>query len=196
MNDEGSRNGDGHGSGAEGGSEPVRRLGAGVFSWGGADFLSPSLRDDREEPAYELKFLLDDHLAHQVAAWALSHLQLDPHCGPDHGYRVHGLYFDTAERDVFHRSPGYRRKKYRLRRYGDSPLIFLEQKRKTGARVAKRRTQVSEHELARLTAPPEDMTWPGYWFQRRLSMRRLRPACLINYERQAFVGEKDRKSVV
>ncbi|MFO0967732.1 MAG: polyphosphate polymerase domain-containing protein [Gemmataceae bacterium] len=187
FDEQGAKTSDGD-SGAGRADEAIRRLANGVFCWGGADFLSPSLRDDREEPAYEIKFLLDDHLAHAVAGWALSHLHLDPYCGPDHGYRVHGLYFDSPQHDVFHRSPGYRRKKYRLRRYGGSTVVFLEQKRKYGNRVAKRRIQVAEQELPRL-AGPEDPAWAGHWYQRRLLLRRLRPACLINYERQAFVGE-------
>lgn len=154
--------------------------------------LSPSLWKDREDPAFELKFQLPEEQARQIAAWAREHLQLDPHNRPelDDSYRVHGLYFDTPALDVFHRSDGYKKKKYRLRRYGDSVAIFLEQKRKSAGRVAKRRVQVEEAELTRLCeTPTEDLTWIGAWFHRRISVRRLQPSCLVSYQRQAFFGQ-------
>src|ERR1043166_306117 len=115
----------------------IREVANGVYTRqvstnGDAAHLSPSLWQDREEPAFELKFPLDAAKAREIAAWAAAHLNIDPHCRPelDYAYHIHGLYFDTPGLDVFHRSPGYKRKKYRLRRYGTAQLIFLEQKRK------------------------------------------------------------------
>jgi hypothetical protein len=111
-------------------------------------------------------------------------------CSSDlnHAYRVHGVYLDTVALDVFQRSPGYRRKKYRLRRYGADALVYLEQKRKSGNKVAKRRTGVPDAELERLIGDVEDVQWPGHWYARRVSMRQLKPACHISYERHAFIG--------
>jgi hypothetical protein len=171
-------------------SGAIRENADGVFSRQTPTSLSPSLWNDREEPAFELKFQLDEEQARQVAEWARQHLNLDPHAVPELGdaYRVHGLYFDTPALDVFHRSPGYKRKKYRLRRYGSNALLFLEQKRKSAGRVAKRRIQVEEAELDRLREVPTDLDWPGGWFHRRLSVRKLQPSCLISYQRQAYFG--------
>lgn len=168
----------------------VREIAAGVFASGEPLALSPSLWQDREAPAFELKFQLFLEQARAVAAWAAQHLHLDPHADParDNTYLVHGLYFDTPTLDVFHRTPGYKKRKYRLRRYGDNEAIFLEQKRKSGGKVAKRRVQVAEAELDRLRAIPTDLDWTGHWFHRRIAKRQLQPTCLISYERQAYFG--------
>lgn len=169
----------------------IREIADGVFTTQEPFALSPSLWKDREAPAFELKFQLLDEQARAIAAWAAQHLQLDPHADPkrDGAYLVHGLYFDTPALDVFHRSPGYKRRKYRLRRYDDNAAIFLEQKRKADGKVAKRRVQVVEAELERLREIPTDIAWTGHWFHRRIVRRLLQPSCLISYERQAFFGQ-------
>jgi hypothetical protein len=155
-----------------------------------ASSLSPSLWKNREEPAFELKFQLPEERAALLAAWAEAHLRRDPHCLPEMNYTycVHGLYFDTPAFDVFHRSPGYKKKKYRLRRYGANAKIFLEQKRKSGGKVAKRRIEVDEPELERLREIPTESEWTGQWFHRRIAKRQLQPTCSISYRRQAFYG--------
>jgi hypothetical protein len=179
----------------EPGAEPpaqngIREIADGVFARAEPLALSPSLWKDREAPAFELKFRLLQDQARAIAAWAAHYLQLDPHADPtrDNAYLVHGLYFDTPNFDVFHRSPGYKKRKYRLRRYGDNAAVFLEQKRKAAGKVAKRRVQVAQAELERLRAIPTDLEWPGQWFHRRITKRALQPTCLISYERQAFFG--------
>jgi hypothetical protein len=152
--------------------------------------LSPALRAPSGPPAYELKFLLPAPLAAQVEAWAAEHLAYDPHADSarDNAYRIHTLYLDTPEWDVFRRSPRYGRRKFRLRRYGTERGLFLERKTKAGERVSKRRTCVPDTELSRLTGGADDPTWPGEWFRHRLLARWLRPACLVTYDRVAFVG--------
>jgi VTC domain len=171
--------------------DSIREIGNHVFARGAPASLSPSLGNDHDVPAFELKFQLHEEQARQVAEWARQHLNLDPHALPELGnaYRVHGLYLDTSALDVFHRSPGYKRKKYRLRRYGSNAMLFLEQKRKSGGRVAKRRIEVEEAELDRLREIPTDLDWPGGWFHRRLSARKLQPSCFISYQRQAYFGQ-------
>ena len=180
----------GHAANASPGIDDIRQIADGVFTRQAPTSLSPSLWNDREEPAFELKFQLDQEKARQIAHWAQRHLNLDPHAVPELGnaYHVHGLYFDTPALDVFHRSPGYKRKKYRLRRYGAGPLIFLEQKRKSAGKVAKRRIEVAEAELERLRELATDPAWLGSWFHRRITMRNLQPSCLISYQRQAYFG--------
>jgi len=167
----------------------VLHVGNGVYTTQ-ASSLSPSLWKNREEPAFELKFQLPEERAAALAAWAEAHLQRDPHCLAEMGfsYLVHGLYFDTPGFDVFHRSPGYKKKKYRLRRYGSNAKIFLEQKRKSGGKVAKRRIEVEEPELEKLREIPTESDWTGNWFHRRITMRNLQPTCGISYQRQAFYG--------
>ena len=157
-----------------------------------AGFLSPSLAlpATTEVPAFELKFLIDEATAGRVTDWARERLTADPHGDPDLGgaYRTTSLYSDTDERDVFHRSPGYARRKFRVRRYGTAPWAYLERKSKSGARVAKLRTTVPVEELAFLDRQFGALSWPGHWFHRRVLARRLRPACRITYERSAYAG--------
>lgn len=183
---------DRNGTSVNGKPEPgdIREIGNGVYARETPASLSPSLWQNREEPAFELKFQLDEALGREVADWAAQHLHLDPNGRPELGnaYRIHGLYFDTPALDVFQRSPGYKKKKYRLRRYGSDPLIFLEQKRKSAGRVAKRRVQVDEAELERLRDIPGEQDWTGAWFHRRINVRKLQPSCLVSYQRQAYFG--------
>jgi VTC domain len=155
-------------------------------------FESPSLASpgDGAGAAYELKFLLDEARAQEVEAWARRRLTLDPHGDPALGgaYRTTSLYFDTPELDVYHRSPSYKRRKYRVRRYGALPWLFLERKTKWGDRVQKRRTGVPDADLRLLAHPLSLVDWPGHWFHRRLLARRLGPACRIAYQRTAYAG--------
>ena len=152
--------------------------------------LSPSLLPGGGEAAYELKFLIDEPKAREVEGWARRHLALDPHADPALGdaYHIRSLYFDTPRLDVFQRSPSYRRRKFRLRRYGGEHVVFLERKTRSGDRVAKRRTAVADVEAGLLEAGAADRTWCGFWFQRSLQVRRLQPACQVSYDRTAYLG--------
>ena len=130
---------------------------------GVAEAVSPSLVPVDGVPAFELKFLLDPARAECVTAWARRHLSPDPHADPALGgaYRVHSLYLDTAGLDIYHRGDSYRRRKYRLRRYGAEPWLYLERKSRWGDRVAKRRTRVDEGEVGRLLVELHDVSWPA-----------------------------------
>ncbi len=158
----------------------------------GAGFESPSLVApvSGAGPAFELKFLLPESQGQEVEAWVRSRLALDPHGDPalDGAYRTTSLYCDTPEQDVYHRTPTYKRRKFRVRRYDAAPWVFLERKSKKGDRVAKRRVAVPDEELPQLTHPMSVLSWTGHWFHRSLRFRRLQPACLIAYQRTAFVG--------
>jgi VTC domain-containing protein len=156
-----------------------------------SDTLSPSLLWPTSTAAsYELKFLLTCAAGQRVEAWARQHLALDPHADASMGnaYGIRSVYFDTDRLDVFHRSRSYRRRKFRLRRYGNERGVFLERKSRSADRVAKRRTLICDEELSRLDGAAADAAWPGYWFHRRLLVRHLRPRCVIRYERVAHVG--------
>jgi hypothetical protein len=140
--------------------------------------------------AYELKLLLTDALAAQVELWARERLAFDPHADPalENAYRIHTLYLDTEALDGYRRTPTFARRKFRIRRYGTEPCLFLERKTRSGRRVRKRRTPIMDAELDRVHLPQPDGTWEGSWFQRRLLARRLQPACQITYDRVAHVG--------
>jgi len=139
--------------------------------------------------AFELKFQLELQEANRIEAWARQHLTPDPH-GDGGRYRITSVYCDTPNFDVFQRTPGFRRTKFRFRRYDNSPNAFLERKTKRGDRVRKRRAEIAAEELALLSradAPPP-AGWVGDWFHQRVRDRRLQPTCCVTYERAAFFG--------
>jgi len=151
--------------------------------------LSPSLRTKRGEgPAYELKFLVTATVAEAVEGWAREYLNPDPH-GDDGRYRTTSVYCETPAWDVYHRADGYRRSKFRVRRYGSSEQVFLERKTKRSDQVRKRRNGIPEAELSILTAGTEETEWPALWFSQRVHLRQLRPVCKVGYERRAFLAQ-------
>ena len=72
--------------------------------------------------------------------------------------------------DVFHRRGSFGRAKYRVRRYDESPRVFLERKLRSSV-VTKRRTLVNLEELARLRGEQLDRGWAGGWFHGRMLAR-------------------------
>src|SRR5262245_34631144 len=157
--------------------------------------LSPSLRPwiAGGAAAFEMKFLLEEAQAREVERLIAGRLAPDPHGEPALGnaYRISTIYCDTPEFDVFRRLGPHRRRKYRLRRYGDESRIYLERKTKRGERVRKRRSTVGRHELAVLSGFSTDSGWPGNWFHKQLVRRRLEPVCCVCYLRTAYVGTGD-----
>jgi hypothetical protein len=151
---------------------------------------SPTI-DSRETRnlASEVKFLIDPITAHRIRDWARLRLSPDPYAGGDSRdeYRTTSLYFDTQDLDVFHRRGSFGRAKYRVRRYGDASVVFLERKLRTSALLAKWRTSIAIDELARVNDPGAT-EWPGRWFHDRLAVRKLAPACQVSYDRMARVG--------
>jgi hypothetical protein len=153
---------------------------------------SPSLCENGHGigAAYELKFLLDEPRARAVEECVRDRLPFDPHGDPALGgaYATTTLYLDTPDLDVFYRSSRFKRRKYRLRRYGADPRVFLERKTREGDRVRKRRCDVPDEDVLLLAHPMSVVTWPGHWFHQRVLLRGLRPACLIGYERTAYTA--------
>lgn len=146
------------------------------------------------EGAYELKFLLRPAQVEPVLDWSRAWLSPDPYTGPDGTYSIHSVYLDTPELDHYHRQPGYRKSKYRLRRYGEHAQVFLEQKLKRRGLVQKIRTAVSPEELEWLGGePPAD--WCGAWFREVIDRKALQPRCYITYQRFARVGAADGEPV-
>jgi hypothetical protein len=155
--------------------------------------LSPSLLTSEKVAAYEMKFLLPFAQAEEVEKWARHHLSPDPHAenAQDGTYRVHSLYFDTDAFDVYHQADSYRKRKFRLRRYGDEPTTYLERKSKARGQVSKRRTAIHPEELDRLQKPTVDEAWDGSWFHERIVEQQLKPRCLHRYDRTAYMGTCD-----
>lgn len=151
---------------------------------------SPALSQEAARlPAFEMKFVVPEADARAAEQQLRPHLALDPHADPSRGnaYRITSVCFDTPNFDVYYRTDGQRARKFRIRRYGEERLVFLERKTKRSQQVRKRRVGVPQAELGWLdgAAAPD---WPGLWFARRLELRGLRPVCRITYERTAYVG--------
>jgi hypothetical protein len=148
--------------------------------------MSPHIRETRAF-ANEIKFVVDQELGARIREWARSYLQPDPHGTGPFGdeYRTASLYFDTTRHDVFHRRGSHGRAKYRVRRYGDADVIFLERKLRKPGILVKWRTIGSVDGLDRLEGEELGPDWPGSWFHRRLLIRRLRPVCQVSYHRTA-----------
>ena len=146
------------------------------------------MTDSREARAQarEIKFIISNELGLQIREWARANLEPDPHGGGPFGdeYLTTTIYFDTPDLDVWQRRGSFGRAKYRIRRYGDAGLVFLERKLRRPRLVIKRRTRIPVADLDQLDAPPSER-WPGAWFSRRLAKRGLRPVCRLSYRRTA-----------
>jgi VTC domain-containing protein len=153
--------------------------------------MSPSI-DTRETRAcaYETKFLVTPAIGNAIKTWARERLKADPNAGGSlrDEYRTTTLYADTAGFDVFLKRDSYGRSKYRIRRYGDNPQVFLERKMRSDRMLSKRRTSIDLADLGQLALAGERSTWAGHWFHRRLVARALQPACELSYVRTARVA--------
>jgi hypothetical protein len=153
----------------------------------------PASSREIRESASELKFFLDTGTAARLLDRARRLLSPDPYAeGPSTDeYTTTTLYFDSRDFSVYRRNGSYGRAKYRVRRYGQGDVVFLERKLRTAEFVTKRRTLVPIEDLPLLTAPTPDLAWSGRWFHERLLMRRLAAVCQIAYRRTARVGMTD-----
>jgi hypothetical protein len=139
----------------------------------------------------ETKLLVDARLADDVREWSRKRLNPDPNGGGPFGdqYGVVSLYLDTDAHDVYHRRGSYGRSKFRIRHYENDQAAFLERKLRTRLRLTKRRTRLPLEAVPALRLDDADPTSPGYWFLRRVQLRRLRPVCVIRYSRTARMAE-------
>jgi hypothetical protein len=149
----------------------------------------PQARQPREY-AFEVRFVIDPALGERLRDWTRAHLTADPHGSGPAGdeYAISSLYFETPDYDVFRRQGSFGRSKYRIRRYNEGDVVFLERKLRTSTLLTKRRARIAPGDLARLSAPGPSPRWSGTWFHRRIAVRRLRPVCQVTCQRTARVG--------
>ncbi len=150
----------------------------------------PTPRPERRDGVHELKFPVPAPLIEPTLDWMRSELRADPHGGGEAAdtYLVQSLYLDTPDFDVFHRRGSYGRAKFRIRRYGEAPFVFLERKLKRAGIVRKRRLAVEPTQLDHLASRANGQVWPGAWFHHRLALRQLAPVVEMNYLRVARLG--------
>jgi len=140
--------------------------------------------------AAEVKFLVDAATALEIRSWARQRIGPDPHGTGEAGdqYVTTSVYFDTEAFDVAQRRGSFGRCKYRVRRYGQNDVAFLERKLRTSKFLTKRRSIISLDDLDLLQDRATDQNWAGRWFQRRVAARDLRPVCQVSYLRTARVA--------
>lgn len=175
-------------------SDPVRPTAGPAPSAAGLE--SPSLFGSGSAEgavAYEVKFLLTEEQVREVVARVTGTLALDPYADPAMGgaYLTTSVYTDTPAFDVFYRTDGYDRDKFRVRRYGHTGPVFVERKTKNGEKVRKHRARVSPAEIPALAKPSLNGEWAGEWFHSQLLEKRLKPVCRVAYERVAYLGTAD-----
>ncbi len=143
--------------------------------------------------AYEVKYLLTEEQVSEVVARVTGKLDLDPFADPAMGnaYLTTSVYTDTPNFDVFYRTEGYDRDKFRVRRYGHTGPVFVERKTKNGDKVRKHRVRISPGEVPDLAAPSLNGEWAGEWFHSQLLQKQLQPVCRVAYERVAYLGTAD-----
>ncbi|MBP3954156.1 polyphosphate polymerase domain-containing protein [Gemmata sp. G18] len=143
--------------------------------------------------AYEVKFLLTEEQVAEIVSRVTGKLALDSFADPALGnaYITTSVYTDTPNFDVFYRTEGYDRDKFRVRRYGLTGPVFVERKTKNGDKVRKHRVRISATEVPDLAAPVLNGEWAGEWFHSQLLQKQLRPVCRVAYERVAYLGTAD-----
>lgn len=144
----------------------------------------------------ELKFPLTDVQAEDIKSWAKEKLEHDPHCndeGRDH-YHVRTLYLDSPSLDIYHRRFQQADTKYRIRRYSDEQVVWVETKNKRRNVVTKRRSPIVPSGRATLLRELDYSSRcasldPSYrWFCDSVHQWSLRPRAIVNYQRFAKVS--------
>ena len=103
--------------------------------------------------------LLTEEQVAEVQRVAPDQLALDSYADPAMGnaYLTTSVYTDTPSFDVFYRTEGYNRDKFRVRRYGLDGPVFVERKTKNGDKVRKHRARINPAEVARPLRAPASM---------------------------------------
>lgn len=132
----------------------------------------------------ELKFLVPEARAGEVEDWARRHLAAGG-AGP-----VTILHLDTPDFDILNRTPGWRRRRWRIRRSGDGGRFLLERKIHRGDRVRRTGVEVDAADVPRFLSGDAAEPWPGDWFKDEVALLGLHPACLVTCDRRTFLRER------
>lgn len=161
--------------------------------------------DETRFDRIEIKGTLAAAGARALGRTLRARLDVDPHGDPDGRYPIVSLYYDTPSFDVYwDRVRGVAsRRKLRVRLYGGPdapvpPICFVEVKQKYYGRVAKRRLVLEPEQALALCGGgplPQGLGSAERAVAREVqdlvAAEGLRPACLVRYVRQAFLGRDD-----
>lgn len=145
----------------------------------------------------EMKYFCTDFDLRIVEQRLKPLVKIDPYTDETHGnYVVKSLYFDDYQDNCLNHneiSIG-RRKKYRIRYYGESPtFLLLEKKEKENSMTSKtsctitrdQYNQLVSGDVARLYWEAEEPLLKEFCLQ--IMMKRFAPKVIIHYERTAFI---------
>lgn len=152
---------------------------------------------------YEYKYLIPEHLVPDIRRAVLTTSKIDKYAGPDGTYRIRSLYLDTDRFDLFwanDREQGDRFKA-RIRTYPGSTTapVFFEIKRRVLDVIVKSRAAVpralwldalagKDAVMSTLSASARKNLMK---FQAPYFRHHLRPAVMVEYEREAYISDLD-----
>ncbi len=155
---------------------------------------SPSANGNRGAPSadttrfrrHELKLVLDAREANLVKDFARLNFAEDRYSPGGTPYAVHSLYLDSSDFAVYHRRLDDGDTKYRIRRYGTEPFVWLERKRRNGVLVRKRRERIPLEAMAAVFSGPLPAGEFIASFAGKVRAEHLVPRLLISYPRSAW----------
>lgn len=158
----------------------------------------------------EYKYLVPNALLDTIREEIMPYMQHDPfgEGGGLREYTVRSMYYDTPGYDCYlEKIDGVaNRQKYRIRGYGEpnsESMVFLEIKMKRGCLISKHRAPLKHSDLYDFLDSPDVegkvipmRGFPGAQdcarrFLYHYFRNRLRPAVLVVYNREAFLGRFD-----
>ncbi|MCC6554510.1 MAG: polyphosphate polymerase domain-containing protein [Polyangiaceae bacterium] len=152
---------------------------------------------------YEYKYLVPERVVPAIREAALAVSRIDEYARPDGRYAIRSLYFDTPRYDLYWANEREQadRFKVRARCYPGNPgPVFLEVKRRVKDVIVKTRgpvpadawRDVLRGRLAPLEAVSRSARAAAERFILVVERHHLRPAVLVEYEREAYVSLVDK----
>lgn len=144
----------------------------------------------------EFKYLIPPVLIPRIRAALSAVCRPDPYGGTDGRYPIRSLYLDTHDLQLARANEAERhtRFKVRVRCYPASATapVFLEIKRRYGDVIRKSRAPIVASEWPGVLAlPPGGLPRGPDAFVHLVTQLDLRPAVLVEYDREAWVSELD-----
>lgn len=144
----------------------------------------------------EFKYLLPPALIPRLRAALAGVCRLDQHAGSDRRYPIRSLYLDDHRLGLARANEAERhtRFKVRVRSYpsAERAPVFLEIKRRYGDVIRKSRVPISPSDWPGiLQRPAASLSQGQAAFVHLVHQLDLRPAVLVEYDREAWVSELD-----
>jgi len=153
---------------------------------------------------YELKYLLPQSVAKQIAQDLRNYLEPDPHSVNGGQYSVTSLYYDSPDHKAYwDKIEGLKfRRKVRIRVYGDQPVTpesncFVEIKQRVDKVLQKKRVIIPYAAALKLCGSGKACQVAGgrdravvQEIQYLSETLRLQPSCIVRYNRLAFNGSE------